>query len=165
MTQRVCEDIVCASYNLIVGDEHNHKYLHPDYNEPVLIVDQNETKQGSEGSNSYRIPIAYRFDLIPPVVLQQLAAIYEEGAQKYGEAKYIESPLPASVIVNHMLNHLLLACSGDVSEEHWAKVMWGAATMIVMKELHKDGVLNVENDLSKYGAKFNEAIRKRRLGV
>lgn len=89
---------------------------------------------GSQSRNSYRVPIPYRFDLIPPIVLQQLAEVYEEGAKNYGDSKYLEKPLPYSTIVNHMMNHLMLYLSGDRQELHLAKVMWGAASMITLDE-------------------------------
>lgn len=127
----------------------------------MTTQNNNDEQIHSEGKSSYRVPIAWRFDLIPPCVERRLAAIYEEGAQKYGEAKYIEQPLPESVIWNHIKNHENLWLSGDRSEDHLAKVMWGIATLMNMEEMHTDGFLDSIHDVTKYGAKANEAIQKR----
>lgn len=105
----------------------------------------------SEGTKSYRVPIAWRFDLIPPVFLRRLAAIFEEGAHKYGENTYLEKPLPFSVIMNHLMNHLLLYWSGDRSEDHLAKVAWGVAAMMAQEETGK-----ADNDLRRYGVRIGK---------
>lgn len=125
----------------------------------VLKETQNKAA-GSEGSNSYRIPIPFRFDLIPPIFLRELSEIYEEGAVKYGDAKYIESPLPASVVVNHLMNHLLLWISGDRSEKHLGKVAWGIATLMVLEDLANNALIESTNDLSQYGSRVQAALQK-----
>lgn len=147
--QITCELNGCISYTQLVPEDHYHH------------VETKVQEAGSEGANSYRVPIAWRFDLIPPMVLRELAAVYEEGAVKYGDAKYIEKPLPASVIVNHMWNHFLQWCSGDRSELHMAKVIWGACTLIVLEDMAAKGLIQSTNDLSAYGAKMQEALSKR----
>jgi len=109
--------------------------------------DSNHPAHIKDSSNkTYRKPIKGRFDLIPPVALRALAEIYEEGANVYGESKYISSPMPHSVVVNHMINHLTLAQSGDRSEDHWAKIAWAAFTMIVYERF---GIGKA--DLTAYG--------------
>jgi len=95
---------------------------------------------------TYRKPIKGRFDLIPPVALRALSKIYEEGANVYGESQYISSPMPHSVVINHLINHLTLAQSGDKSEDHWAKIAWAAFTMIVYESMDLG-----EADLTRYG--------------
>lgn len=130
-----------------------------------MDVDTVKTVEGSEGSNSYRVPIELRYDLIPPLMLKRLAAIYEEGAKKYGQAKYIEKPLPYSVIVNHLLNHLNLWISGDRKEDHLAKVLWGVTSLMVLEEMRENGLVENMNDLSRYGAHAFDAVRVRREAV
>lgn len=118
-------------------------------------------KQPSAANKSYRVPLQLRYDLIPPLILERLAAIYEEGAQRYGEAKYLEKPLPYSIVYNHLMNHLMLWAKGDVSEDNLAKVMWGVATLMVYEDLHKNfPVLPINNDMSGYGGHANEVLNK-----
>ena len=124
----------------------------------IMTLDNNS---GSEGKNSYRVPLTVRYDLIPPIFLKELSEVYEEGAQVYGEVKYIEQPLPFSSIYNHLMNHLQLYASGDRSEKHLAKIGWAVASMMVLENLATDGLLKSTNDLSGYGARVHEAIQKR----
>lgn len=112
------------------------------------LKDHENHIETSQSKDSYRKPIALRLDLIPPLALRRIAAVYEEGANVYGESKYISSPMPHSNVVNHLINHLTLAQSGDKSEDHWAKVAWAAFTMMVYDEL---GIGN--EDLTHYGVR------------
>lgn len=107
--------------------------------------------EGSEGSKSYRVPLTLRYDLIPWLMLSRLAAIFEEGAQKYGESAYIKKPLPFSVVLNHIMNHLNLYINGDRSEDHLSKIIWGFTSMMVLEKLHEEGSIEPQNDLATYG--------------
>lgn len=104
--------------------------------------------KSSDSDDTYRKPIAVRFDLIPPIALRRLAAIYEEGAKVYGESRYISEPMQHSNVVNHLISHLNLAQSGDATEDHWAKVAWAAFTMMVYTEFDLG-----EHDLASYGVR------------
>lgn len=150
--QYTCFIPECIDYGK-VEERHVHRFK---------TISVGQKVEGSEGKNSYRVPIEYRFDLIPPFVLRELAAVYEEGANKYGDAKYIEKPLPFSVIINHMENHINLWLSGDRSERHMAKVMWGAASLMVLEELANQGFIESMCDVSMFGAKMQEALQKRK---
>jgi hypothetical protein len=108
---------------------------------------------GSEGkAGSYRKPIAIRLDLIPSRPLVRLASIYEEGAKEYGPSNYLKSDrkLPASVVYNHMLNHLFLWLQGDRTEDQLAKVAWGVMTLMVLEEYRPDML-----DMFEFGIKPN----------
>lgn len=143
-TNLVCHVFGCTEYGHTVDTTHKHN------------------TQGSAAKISYRIPLNVRYDLIPPIALEQLAQVYEEGAQNYGEAKYIEKPLLYSVIVNHAFNHLMKFCSGDRSELHAAKVMWAMATLITLEQLAADGLIESMCDISQYGSRAQEALQKRK---
>jgi hypothetical protein len=151
----------CLQFSRPIIGNHVHSFMSAEDQQKVIIGDP----VLSASKSSYRIPIKYRFDLIPPVFLRQLAEVYEEGAQNYGEAKYIEKPLPYSVILNHLMNHLLKYCEGDRSELHMAKVAWAAATIINLDSIAQDKVLPAQccqiSDLSKYGAKALDAMALR----
>lgn len=141
-----CEKYDCT-FNFRTASKHMH----------VTHIQDHSAKDAS-----YRIPIEWRFDLIPPLVLRELAAIYEEGARKYGPSKYIEKPLPFSVLLNHLTNHLNLYCSGDRSEKHLAKVLWGVATMMTLVDMIDKGLVERSiSDLSLYGSGATEALQKR----
>lgn len=152
------------SYRCINPDCKDHN-LNFNYKEAMTHVHSAkliEIETLSATDASYRIPIKWRFDLIPPLVLRELAAIYEEGAKKYGPSKYIEKPLPFSVLLNHLTNHLNLYCSGDRTEKHLAKVLWGVATMMTLERLIEDHRLPINMyDLTAYGSGASEALQKR----
>lgn len=132
-----CEDSIGNKLPLLAFESHSHIEIGPE----VL----------SEAKASYRVPIDTRFDLVPPVVIRRLAAIYEEGARKYGPSMYLEKPLPNSVIMNHLMNHINLWWSGDRKEDHLAKAIWGLATIITLEEVDP----NRENDLFVGGVRPN----------
>lgn len=107
-----------------------------------------------EEPESYRVPQPGRFDLIPPVFMEQLAQVYEEGVISYGAVAYLERQLPYSVIMNHLLRHLYKYWSGDRSELHMAKVAWGAATIITLDDYN--GGEGKFNNLSKHSIKTSK---------
>jgi len=79
----------------------------------------------------------YRFDLISPIGLRRLAAIYDEGAKKYGDNNWRKG-LPFSDVLHHALNHLNLWQSGDRTEDHLAKVAWGMFAIMEFEKTHPD---------------------------
>ena len=100
----------------------------------------------SDSGITYRKPIGIRFDLIPPLALRRLAAIYEEGARVYGPSTYVHSNMTFSVIINHLLNHLTLYESGDRTEDHLAKIAWAACSLMVLEQERPEA-----NDVCSYG--------------
>jgi hypothetical protein len=94
-----------------------------------------------------RVPLEVRYDQIPPVALQQLAEVNQEGDKKYGGMQYMKG-MPYSTFVNHMFNHLMMYCMGDRSAYHMAKVAWGAFAIINMDD---NGQALEHNDLTRNG--------------
>jgi hypothetical protein len=76
---------------------------------------------------------AVRFDLISPVGLRRLAAVYAEGAKEYGVDNWRKG-MPFSDLTNHGLNHMNKEMAGDRSEDHLAKLAWMAFTMMDLQE-------------------------------
>lgn len=74
-----------------------------------------------------------RFDLITPVGMRRVAKRYADGAIKHGDRNW-EKGIPASVTINHMLNHLNKWQSGDRSDDHLAAVAWGALALLHYEE-------------------------------
>lgn len=71
----------------------------------------------------------FRFDLISPIVLRELAATYAEGARKYQPNNWLRG-FPASNLLNHALSHIAKWQEGDDSEPHLAHAIWNLATII-----------------------------------
>jgi len=72
-----------------------------------------------------REAIRPRYDLIPKEWLDELANIFEEGAEKYGEDSWKnKSPAFFKDCLNHAMDHLLRYNNGDISENQLPKVAW-----------------------------------------
>ena len=74
-----------------------------------------------------------RLDLIPPEALLELGEVFGEGAIRHGDENW-KKGMPNSVVINHMLRHLLLYMKGDRDEPHMGKVMFGCCVLIWNEE-------------------------------
>lgn len=75
------------------------------------------------------------FQSICPTALRSLAEICTEGDNRYGEFNWCkvtpeESYKLKKDAIQHIDNHFNLYRSGDRTENHLAKVMWGCMAMI-----------------------------------
>ena len=70
-----------------------------------------------------------RLDLIPPEALLELGEVFGEGAVRHGDENW-KKGMPNSVVINHMLRHLLIYMKGDRDEPHMGKVMFGCCVLI-----------------------------------
>ena len=58
----------------------------------------------------------YRFDLIPERALFEVARVFKEGAEKYGEDNWHKIPVHSQL--NHALQHQYAHLAGDTQDEH-----------------------------------------------
>lgn len=79
----------------------------------------------------------YRFDLLHPVAMFQMARTLSEGAEKYGPHNY-EQGMPVTDALNHALWHIFMYLSGDRSEAHLAHLGVNAIFAMVSEEMHPD---------------------------
>lgn len=73
------------------------------------------------------------WSLIPWDALEEVAKVYNEGADRYGAHNW-EKGIPYSNIVDHMVEHLSKWMQGDGSEAHMAKVAWGALAIVAYQK-------------------------------
>ena len=78
-----------------------------------------------------------RLDLIPPEALEELGEVFGEGAVRHGDENW-KKGMPNSVVINHMMRHLLLYMKGDRDEPHMGKVMFGCCVLIWNEENNID---------------------------
>ena len=78
-----------------------------------------------------------RLDLIPPEALLELGEVFGEGAVRHGDENW-KKGMPNSVVINHMMRHLLLYMTGDRDEPHMGKVMFGCCVLIWNEENNID---------------------------
>ena len=67
--------------------------------------------------------------MIPPEALLELGEVFGEGAIRHGDENW-KKGMPNSVVINHMMRHLLLYMKGDRNEPHMGKVMFGCCVLI-----------------------------------
>ena len=82
-----------------------------------------------------------RYSLIPPSCIRRLALIYNEGATRYGDYNWTKG-LPYTNTLDHALEHLTKYLTGDRSEDHLAKVVWGMFVLMYQDDHH-----NIEPDV------------------
>lgn len=70
-----------------------------------------ENEHGGKQSDS-----PYRFDLIPERALFEVARVFKEGAEKYGEDNWLKIPVNSQL--NHALQHQYAHLAGDEQDEH-----------------------------------------------
>lgn len=76
-----------------------------------------------------------RYDLIPQEMIDRLAKWYEQGAKKYADRNW-EKGIPTSNCMNSLLRHAFKASAGWQDEDHFAAIIWNAATIIFMQANH-----------------------------
>ena len=96
-----------------------------------------DVKQFSTGAVRGTDCQGVRYDLISPVAMRRLAAVYAEGCAKYGPDNWLKG-IPASDLINHLSEHLAAWRSGDRSEDHLGHAMWNLATLIHFEETRQD---------------------------
>lgn len=73
-----------------------------------------------------------RYDLVPPIGMQQVAVAMAEGAKRYGDLNW--HGLPVSNCTNHALKHIYQWIDGNRDEDHLGHA---AANLLMAAELEK----------------------------
>lgn len=110
------------------------------YEETITLTDA-EIHHFDSGAMRNADADVTRYDLIPPAVLESLASAYAEGAVKYGDHNYLNG-MPYSVIMNHLIRHIVLWQRGDRSEDHLGHAMWGLGAIVAFEALGRGDELN-----------------------
>ena len=77
---------------------------------------------------------AFRFDLISPIGLREVARTCAEGAAKYDDFNW-EKGMPVHDLLNHAIAHIYQFLSGDRSEPHLPHAAWNLLSAIHSEEL------------------------------
>lgn len=126
-----------------------------------LIAQQPQQPQQPQGMRGMReLPKSNDTDAelglsqIPFSALKRLAAIFMEGERTYGRGNWrtgVGTPEGFEYDdrrLCHAIKHLMLFASGDLTEDHLAKVMWFCATQIERDRL-LDFIYQDEEDAEK----------------
>ena len=81
-----------------------------------------------------------RFDLIHPVMLEDLAYVFTIGAKKHGANNWLQKPIPHSEQVAALYRHLIAYLKGEVrasddGQLHLGAIAWRAGTLAVYDRL------------------------------
>jgi hypothetical protein len=76
----------------------------------------------------------FRYDLVSPIGLREVARACAEGAGKYGDWNW-EKGMPVHDLLNHVLAHIYQFLGGDRSEPHLGHAAWGILAAIHSHEL------------------------------
>jgi len=76
----------------------------------------------------------FRYDLVSPIGLREVARACAEGAQKYSDYNW-ERGMPVHDLLNHAIAHLYQFLSGDRSEPHLGHAAWNVLAAIHSHEL------------------------------
>jgi len=89
------------------------------------------TKFGTGARRSDTVE-AFRYDLLTPIGLREVARTCAEGAAKYGDFNW-EKGMPVHDLLNHALAHIYQFLAGDRSEPHLPHAAWN-----VLAAIHSD---------------------------
>jgi hypothetical protein len=76
----------------------------------------------------------FRYDLVSPIGLREVARACAEGAAKYGDWNW-ENGMPVHDLLNHAIAHVYAFLSGDRSEPHLGHAAWNLLSAIHSHEL------------------------------
>ncbi len=76
----------------------------------------------------------FRYDLVSPIGLREVARACAEGAAKYGDWNW-ENGMPVHDLLNHAIAHVYAFLSGDRSEQHLGHAAWNLLSAIHSHEL------------------------------
>jgi hypothetical protein len=77
---------------------------------------------------------AFRYDLVSPIGLREVARTCAEGAAKYGDWNW-EKGMPVHDLLNHAIAHLYQFLSGDRNEPHLGHAAWNVLAAIHSEEM------------------------------
>lgn len=118
-----------------------------------ITKDSGEREEFPTGSRRDTRKGKGRYDLIPPAALARLAAVYERGAEKYGDWNWSKGQ-NLSRFADSALRHLMQFLDGDRTEDHAAQAAWNLFSLMATEEFIGRGLLPAElNDLKDWQAK------------
>lgn len=79
----------------------------------------------------------FRYDLVSPIGLREVARTCAEGAAKYSDYNW-ERGMPVHDLLNHAIAHIFQFLSGDRSEPHLPHAAWNLLAAIHSAELWPD---------------------------
>ena len=104
-----------------------------DGDQPQPAADGTTAKFGTGAVRSDTFE-GFRYDLISPIGLREVARTCSEGAQKYSDFNW-EKGMPVHDLLNHAIAHIYQFLSGDRGEPHLPHAAWNLLAAIHSAEL------------------------------
>ena len=122
----------------ILRGERELKHFTGDEMEPEATLIEQEEPAGTTakfGTGAVRSDTveAFRYDLVSPIGLREVARTCAEGAAKYGDWNW-EKGMPVHDLLNHAIAHIYQFLSGDRSEPHLGHAAWNVLAAIHSQE-------------------------------
>ena len=110
------------------------EYLH-DPGPPVAVRKKPAGTTEKFGTGAVRSDTveAFRYDLVSPIGLREVARTCAEGAAKYGDWNW-EKGMPVHDLLNHAIAHIYQFLSGDRNEPHLGHAAWNVLAAIHSQE-------------------------------
>lgn len=99
-----------------------------------LIAESGTTAKFGTGAVRSDTFEEFRYDLVSPIGLREVARACAEGAEKYGDWNW-EKGMPVHDLLNHAIAHIYGFLSGDRSEPHLGHAAWNLLAAIHSHEL------------------------------
>lgn len=99
-----------------------------------LLADRGTTAKFGTGAVRSDTFEDFRYDLVSPIGLREVARACAEGAEKYGDWNW-EKGMPVHDLLNHAIAHIYGFLSGDRSEPHLGHAAWNLLAAIHSQEL------------------------------
>ena len=78
-----------------------------------------------------------RYDLISPIGLKRLAAVYEKGCIKYSSRNW-EKGIPIGRCLDSAMRHIVEYLGGENAEDHLAQAAWNLFAAMHFEETRED---------------------------
>jgi hypothetical protein len=102
--------------------------------EPAVIPQAGTTAKFGTGAIRSDTFEEFRYDLVSPIGLREVARACAEGAQKYSDFNW-ERGMPVNDLLNHAIAHVYQFLAGDRSEPHLGHAAWNLLAAIHSHEL------------------------------
>lgn len=78
-----------------------------------------------------------KWSLLPLECIARVVDVYTQGAEVYGDYNWCKG-IPDTVTWDHLMQHLYKYYSGDRSEDHLAKAVWGLFSIMFNEMNHPE---------------------------
>ena len=137
LSRRANEQFSYPVDHILQGERELRQYTGDEMEPEATVIEQDEmpgttAKFGTGAVRSDTVE-AFRYDLVSPIGLREVARTCAEGAAKYGDWNW-EKGMPVHDLLNHAIAHIYQFLSGDRNEPHLGHAAWNVLAAIHSQE-------------------------------